>query len=266
MRLNNHVRLVQVASVTAFTFMLTIFCLSTTVPLNGRNPAQISDHYANLFAPPGLAFLIWGPIFLLLIIYTVRLQMRLNRLPDETRPRLVRQGWLFTLTSLLNGGWLLAWHLEQMRLTMGLMIMLLVFLLMLYLDVPPDLPLRRRWLRRLPFSLYLGWVSVTALANTTIFLVSMNWQGGGIDQQIWTLLLIAAMTLLGWIFLARFRDIGFALVLILALASILYRHVVLLDLAWPAVVYGICAAIGLLAGGMLLALFHAFKLKPVPET
>lgn len=265
MRSKNHVRLVQVASVSAFTYMLTIFCLSTTVPLNGRNVAQISDHYFNLFAPPGLTFMIWSLILLLLVIYTVRLQMRLNRLPAEAQPRLIRQGWLFALTCLLNGSWLLTWHLEQMRLTMGLMMLLLVILLMLYLDIPLDLPLRKRWLNRLPFSLYLGWISVTAMANATILLVSMNWSAFGLLPQVWTLLLFSAIVLLGWIFLIRFRDIGFALVLVLALAGILYRHVILLEGEFPAIIYGAWAAIGLLAAGMLLALCHAFKLKPVTE-
>ena len=266
MRSKDHVRLVQVASVSAFTYMLTIFCLSMTVPLNGRNVAQISNHYFNLFAPPGLTFMIWGLIFLLLVIYTVRLQMRLNHLPAESQPSLIRQGWLFALTCLLNGSWLLTWHLEQMRLSMGLMLMLLVILLMLYLDIIVDLPLRKRWLIRLPFSLYLGWICVTTMANVTILLVSMNWQGNGLLPQVWALLLIGAIALLGWIFLVRFRDIGFALVLVLALAGILYRHVILLEQAYPAIIYGTWTAIGLLAVGMLLALFHAFKLKPVPVT
>ncbi len=45
--------------------------------------------------------------------------------------------------------------------------------------VPPS----ERWLVHLPFSIYLGWVTVASIANTTIVLDYLQWDGWGLAAE-----------------------------------------------------------------------------------
>ncbi len=266
MRTRHSIHLVQIASVVSLLYMLTLSALSTTMPLNGRNPAQISDHYPNLFLPEGMSFMIWALIDLLLIFYAIRIQMRLHRLPAGEQPRLMRQGWLFSISNVLNGSWIFAWHFEFIRLSMGIMLMLLIILIMLYIDIPLDLSFGQRFLRRLPFSIYLGWICVATFSNVAVLLVSVSWQGGSGGPVFWALLLLGGAALLGWIFLWRYRDYGFALALAWAVSGILIRHYTTLQKAYPLVIGGAIGVLGLLAAGILIAIVRGIRVhfrKPI---
>jgi hypothetical protein len=71
-----------------------------------------------------------------------------------------------------------------------------------------------------PFSVYLGWISVATIANDTAFLISIQWDGFGIDQLTWTILIIALGTLLTLLMLALRKDIMFSLVILWAYLGI----------------------------------------------
>ncbi|MBI9107589.1 MAG: hypothetical protein JEZ04_12655 [Spirochaetales bacterium] len=51
-------------------------------------------------------------------------------------------------------------------------------------------------LTRLPFSVYLGWITVATIANTTAFLVNVKWDRFGLSESIWTIIMIAAAVLI----------------------------------------------------------------------
>jgi hypothetical protein len=72
----------------------------------------------------------------------------------------------------------------------------------------------------IPFSVYLGWISIATIANVTAFLVSIQWDGFGIDQLTWTILIIAVGTLLTYLMLALRKDIAFSLVVLWAFFGI----------------------------------------------
>jgi hypothetical protein len=71
-----------------------------------------------------------------------------------------------------------------------------------------------------PFSVYLGWITVATIANVTAFLISIQWDGFGIDQLTWTILIIAIGTLLTYLMLALRKDIAFSLVVLWAFFGI----------------------------------------------
>jgi hypothetical protein len=71
-----------------------------------------------------------------------------------------------------------------------------------------------------PFSVYLGWITVATIANITAYLVSIQWDGFGIDQLTWTIIIIAVGTLLTYLMLVLRKDIAFSLVVIWAFFGI----------------------------------------------
>jgi len=42
----------------------------------------------------------------------------------------------------------------------------------------------------LPFSVYLGWITVASIANMAAALTAVGWDGGGVGQATWAVLVI----------------------------------------------------------------------------
>ena len=43
----------------------------------------------------------------------------------------------------------------------------------------------------LPFSVYLGWVSIAVIANATAALVALGWRGEPLPEAFWAVLMVA---------------------------------------------------------------------------
>lgn len=87
-----------------------------------------------------------------------------------------------------------------------------------------DLDRKNRIFLRLPFSVYFGWITVATIANTTAFLVSIDWNGFGLEESIWTCIIIMVGALLGSAFTLINRDYIYGLVIIWAYAGIFLKH------------------------------------------
>ena len=208
--------------------MLTVNALSSILPINGVTPKEVSDRYPNLFVPAPLTFAIWGVIYLLVIGYTLY-QLGLFRKKGEpvNDKLLARTGIVFILSSLLNLSWVIAWHYGQLTLSFVLLALLLIALIDIRLIIHAQEPLSRKekWLVRLPFSVYFGWVTVATIAGATALLVGSGFGGLGISEAIWTILILLVGAGIGIATALRFRDIPYLIVFIWAYFNILQNHV-----------------------------------------
>jgi hypothetical protein len=164
---NDRVR--QVLVTAGILFALVLNGLANALPLNGQTTAEISDRFRVYVVPAGYVFAIWGLIYLGQACFLIQ-TWRPSRLAD---PLLRRLGLLPALAGLLNGAWIVAWHYELFLLTVPIMIGLLLTLIAIYRaggfewaarygsGARPD----DRWLVQVPFSLYLGWITVATIAN-----------------------------------------------------------------------------------------------------
>ena len=103
-----------------------------------------------------------------------------------------------------------------------------------------------------PFSVYLGWITVATIANVTAFLVSVKWDGFGISELNWTIIIITVGTLLTILMLALRKDIAFSLVVLWAFFGIWIKQTqptptTDVNVATTASIAMILIAIGLLA-------------------
>ena len=174
-----------------FVIFTTIFTLvmngaANAIPLNGRGTGEISDSFKVLFVPAGYVFAIWGVIYIGLIAYTIY-----HSLPSQrNNPLLIKTGWLVVLSNLANGSWIYFWHYGYYAITLVIMIILLVSLLLIYLRLNIGKTLFSRadkWLISIPFSLYLGWITVATIANATALLSYIGWNGWGVSDVAWTI-------------------------------------------------------------------------------
>jgi len=238
--------LLVVANILAFAGVLLVNYLANALPIAGRTPGGVSDMFPTLFTPAGFTFSIWGVIYLLVLGFVGYTARFINK----SAPAFLHHiGWLFVGSCLANIAWIFAFHNLQIGLSMLVMLLLLGSLLGIYLRVADSAGMER-WFVRLPFSVYLGWVSVATIANASILLTHWGWDGSPGGPQFWTVVVIAAAVGLGvWALWSR-RDFAYALVIAWALYGIFSKRIADLGTADGMVETASLAGIAILSLGI----------------
>ncbi|MDT8306402.1 MAG: TspO/MBR family protein [Anaerolineae bacterium] len=211
----------QIMNVVAFVVVVVMNFLSNWLPLNGRTAGEISDALPSYFTPAGYTFSIWGVIYLGLLGFIVY-----QALPRQRERRVVpRVGWLFVLSSAANIAWLLAWHYGYYLLSVVFMVTLLLTLIAIYVRLKigrpdPRLTVAERLLVHLPFSLYLGWITVATIANIASVVAHLGWDGFGIAGPVWSAIMMAVAVVVAGLLLWNRRNLAYAAVLVWALFGI----------------------------------------------
>jgi hypothetical protein len=213
----------QLVNVLTLVVMLVVNGLANGLPLNGLTTGEISDRFDVYFVPAGYVFSIWGLIYLALIAFIIY-----QALPSQRENvRLQRIGYLFAWSSLANSAWIFFWHYELFLLTMIVMLTLLVLLIIIYLRLDikgAPVSTAEKWLVDIPFSIYLGWITVATIANATSLLDYLKWDGFGISSLSWTVIMLAAGALISWIMALTRGDIAYLLVIVWAFVGIAVKH------------------------------------------
>jgi hypothetical protein len=213
----------QVLVVFSVLATLAVNALAEALPFNGLSTAQISDRFHVFFVPAGYVFSIWGLIYLGLIAYAV-----FQALPSQREnPALRRTGYPVVVSGLANMAWLFLWHYLQFPLTLLVMLALLAVLIVIYLELGigrTKVSAAEAWAVRVPFSIYLGWITVATIANVTDVLYYWNWNGFGISARNWTLVLFAAVLVIAGLMSLTRRDVAYNLVIVWALAGIAVKQ------------------------------------------
>jgi hypothetical protein len=193
--------------------------LANALPLNGRTTGEISDGFPNLFAPAGYVFSIWGLIYLGLVAFTAYQLAPAGR----RSPAVSGVGWWFALSNIANALGIVVWHFGRFPASMAAMLIILFSLCAIAARLGPPRAARSaadRWLVYLPFSVYLGWISVATIANAAVFLLDLGWDGAPLSPATWTLMLLAAASALGALMLLRRGDLAYLAVLVWAFIGI----------------------------------------------
>jgi hypothetical protein len=170
----------QIQNTISFVVMIAVNSLANILPINGKSTGELSDQYPNLFVPAGITFSIWGVIYLLLLsVMVVQFFLRY-------RETIQAQGWNITLNFCLNALWIIAWHYEQVALSLVIMLALLGTLV----RINSKLSRVAGWFMPLAFGVYLGWICLATIANVTALLVSLSWDGFGINESAWAISII----------------------------------------------------------------------------
>ncbi|HEU4745481.1 MAG TPA: hypothetical protein VFS61_09605, partial [Anaerolineales bacterium] len=213
----------QIANLLSVILALTVNILASALPLNGQSTGEISDRFQVYFVPAGYVFSIWGIIFLGWIAFTV-FQFQPSQ---KESPRLRRLGYLFALSNLANAAWLFCWHYNLFGLSVLVMLALLGLLIASYLRLnvnrSPVSPVEY-WSVDVLFSVYLGWITVATVANITDWLYFVGWDGFGISDPVWAVIMLGVASLLGLGMAITRRDVGYLAVLIWAFIGIALKQ------------------------------------------
>ena len=147
------------------------------------------------------------------------------------------------------------WHYELFPLTVLAMLTVLGSLLVIYLrlaDRPAPISTAARWLVHVPFSIYLGWITVATIANVTDLLYYLGWRDTGTGGQLWAVILLAVGTLIGAFIAYTRRDIAYPLVLVWAFIGIMVSQADAPLVAGAAAVAAALVALALLGSQFLV--------------
>ncbi|MBN1219137.1 MAG: tryptophan-rich sensory protein [Anaerolineae bacterium] len=213
----------QAVVIVAVIATIVINGLANALPLNGQTTGEISDRFQVYFVPAGYVFSIWGLIYLGLVVFAVY-----QALPSQREnPHLRRIGYPFALSCLANIAWLFLWHYEYFPLTLIAMIALLLLLIAIYVWLgigQTIVPAVAQWLVHVPFSIYLGWITVATIANVASVLDYLNWGRWGLSAEVWTVIMLLVGVGLAWAISFIRGDVAYVLVIIWAFMGIAVKY------------------------------------------
>lgn len=221
----------KIVIVILFVLMIAVNGMAQGGFINGITTGDLSDSYPNLFVPIGFTFSVWGVIYLSLlgyVLYQLGLFHKTETLADAKLMQ--RTQLVFIVSSIANIAWIFAWHFRQTLVSVLFMAILLAGLCYMNSILNSAarknlLTFREKIFLRLPFSLYLGWITVATIANISAFLVSIQWNRFGVSESVWMMVILGIGTIIAMADIILGRDVAYGLVVIWAYAGILIKHV-----------------------------------------
>ena len=254
----------KIAVAVFFAGMVIVNALASILPINGQDTGAISDAYPNLFAPAGITFAIWRLIYLLLALFTVF--QFFTPVSQVSQDRLTRLQILFIISSAANIAWIFSWHYMQIGLSLIFMLIILLTLILSDRQVSKQpLKLKEKLCLKLPFSVYFGWISVATVANVTTLLVDIGWDGAGLPDHLWMVLIIIIATLIALSVVTSRLNWAYGAVFVWAYIGILIKHLdpAIHNAQYIYVIITVSVSLGLIAAASLLALFgRSMQLAP----
>lgn len=216
--------------------------VSQSLRLNNTTIGEMSEKYDTLFTPADYAFAIWGLIFLGLLAYAI-FQVKRAFFSEKESPFIVQTGYWFVLANVLNAAWVFAFIYDHTGVSVLIMLSILFSLIKIILNTNMerwDAPIEILALVWWPICLYSGWIAVATIANISAYLTKIGWDGFGLSDELWTIVMIAIATLLNIVMVWKRNMREFAAVGIWALIAIFVRHQNAIDsLAYMALICSI---------------------------
>ncbi len=203
--------------------MIVVNVLANALPINGQNTGEISDRFDIYFVPAGYVFSIWGLIYIGIIAYLIYQALPAQR--NDARMEAIAGP--FVLSSVANIVWIFLWHYNAFPATLLAMLVLLASLIVIYLRLGTGrtrISTAETWAVRVPFSIYLGWITVATIANVTQVLYYVGWNGFGISPETWLMIMLAVAVVVAGLMAWTRRDAAYLLVLVWAFIGIALKH------------------------------------------
>ncbi len=209
----------QIIVLVTYAITLVINSMASSGALGGTPTAEISNAYPIYFVPANLTFAIWGAIYLGLTAFAVYQALPAQR----ENPLLKRIAWPFVFSNLANTLWLILFQSEQFLLSVPVMLLILGLLITIYrqLGIGQRVSRATYWLVQVPFSIYLGWITIATIANISQTLYANGYTELGLGGPTWAAIMIGIGTVIisAVVYTGR-GNIAYALTTIWAVAGI----------------------------------------------
>ena len=231
--------------------VIAVNAAANIVPINGLRTGELSAMYPTGFTPAGWVFSIWSLIYLGLIAFSIYAV----RAGPSQAARIERILPAYLLSCAGNAVWIFMWHFEVMLGSLACMLLILAGLIAVYvrLYASPPASLAERVCVDMSFSLYLGWISTAALANTAAWFFDIKVYPFGLTMEESALLTVVIATAIYTAVGVRTRDAIYTAVFAWASLGIFLQtleidHAVRLAAAAGCAVALVVTAVSLLQG------------------
>jgi len=177
--------------------------LTDQLGMPGRPVSEVTYQYNSLFTPAGYAFSIWGLIYLSFLLYAIH-ALRPSQRNDAFYDRMLAP---FMLANILTMVWQYVFRLDKVGGSMIVILLTLATAFVLFNRAKAAINTGKysNW-HTVPFSLFLGWLCVATIANTSVWLKSTGWTGGTLGEPGWTAIMIAIALMTGCLISVTLRD------------------------------------------------------------
>ncbi len=194
--------------------------------INGVTISQISEKYTTLFTPAPLTFSIWAFIYAGLFMYVIWQLKSIFSKNIGIEVYLVTRkiGVLFLLSCVFNVSWMVAGLFDKLFLSTMFLMGLLFTLVEINRRISFELkatPQHSRWYLKIPFGMYLGWVSIAMISNVAAYLTKIEWKGFGLDPRFWQMSMVLFGTLIACWSVTKLNNVAYGVAVLWALGGIL---------------------------------------------
>ena len=204
----------QILNGIAFGAAIFVNYLSNTGILDGKTIGNVSDNIKSLFTPAGYAFSIWGLIYVLLFGFSIYQGKSIFKKGKEDG-FVEKIGIWFIISCIANCCWIFSWIYGYTGLSCIFIFLLLIALLKIVINLNINLnkvSTSKFTFLYLPFIIYSGWVTVASVANVSSYLVTIAWNGFGLSDEVWTIVMIVIAVIINALILFKRNMSAFALV------------------------------------------------------
>lgn len=186
-----------------------------------QTEGEISNNYNSMFTPAAYTFSIWWLIYFTFFMYSV-FQLSYN---ERFKPVYDKIAWPFIIMNLLSIAWIVSFRYEYL-LTSGFIIVGMLVCGIIQFSIAKKAVRSHaysRWLT-VPFSLFLGWISVAVIAHMSLLLIANGTSGDRVLQTKCAMAMIIVSFLLSAIISLSFYDAVFPLAVSWAAYGISVKH------------------------------------------
>jgi benzodiazapine receptor len=196
--------------------------------VNGQETGEIANTAFSdtvLFFPATYVFgTIWPVIYLGIIGLAIHQALPIQAANATYR----RAGYLLAANLVLNALWVWVFGISEFVISFFLILPIVASAVLAYIWLEagrsPAAPLVER-VFKIAVGIYAAWLTVATIASAATALVSAGWNGFGLSDVAWTVIMTIVGTVLCIVLVLRYRDPTFAAVYAYAYIGILVRRI-----------------------------------------
>lgn len=155
--------------------------------INGLSQQDISNMYPTLITPAASTFSIWGVIYAFVIVSII--VMILKSEDTYYAEAIDKISYLFWVSCILNSLWIISFSYDLIGLSTLIIFAFLIVLVIIVKQIG-KIQTKKHWLLPITFGMYTGWLFIATVVNITTWLVKLEWDGFGIPDATWALIIL----------------------------------------------------------------------------
>lgn len=174
----------SVINLLVFLITLIVNYLAASGFINGMSQKVVSNKYNTLITPAGFTFSIWGIIYFLIGLSLVYMLIKYKETKIKNLIAILTPIFLFNL--LFNILWNISFSYEKIGFSAIFICLMLINLILTNKKLYDNMKEIEYRFTSVAFGIYAGWLTIASFVNMLAFLRSINWDGFGISQTIWS--------------------------------------------------------------------------------